>query len=279
MMFTVFGASGFIGSHLVSWLRRRGIECQTPRRADLSVYNHELGHVVYSIGLTADFRERLADTVRAHVCQLLEVQEKGRFESLLYLSSTRIYRGGNSGHEEATLQVNPQDSDDIYNLSKLMGEAICFGVNHPRVRVARLSNIYGGDWLSKNFLTSVIRAAVDDGQIVLATHPDSAKDYLSISDLVPLLVEIALRGQERLYNVASGVNVTARALTQKLESLTGCNLTVARGAPAVSFPLINIARIRREFAFSPAMVLDSLEGLIAEYRLLKTSHDQNRHQE
>src|SRR5688572_20741048 len=119
---TVLGASGFIGGHLVTKLRESGCDVFTPEReADLS--GKRLGHVVYCIGLTADFRSRPLDTVTAHVCRLVEVMRDCDFESLLYLSSTRLYKGDSKiAQEDDPFQVAPLDPDDLYNVSKLMGE-------------------------------------------------------------------------------------------------------------------------------------------------------------
>jgi nucleoside-diphosphate-sugar epimerase len=265
MKFTVFGSSGFIGRHLTKYLEDRGTECGKPQRDDASVFNSDLGHVVYCIGMTADFRQRPLETIDAHVARLLEVLTRGRFRSLLYLSSTRVYRGSMAGDEETNLKVNPRDGDDLYNLSKLTGEAACFATERPDVRVVRLSNVYGDDWSSENFLTSIIRDALEKKQVLLQTSLDSTKDYIHVSDIIPVLAEIACAGRDRLYNVASGVNVSSSALTQKLKKLTGCSVSVAPGARAITYPQINIARVRDEFGFRPSSMLDSLATLISNY--------------
>jgi nucleoside-diphosphate-sugar epimerase len=266
MRFTVLGANGFIGSHLADHLRRRGDECLTPARDEPLDPRADMGHTIFSIGLTADFRQRPMDTVRAHVCRLLEVLDGGRFQSLLYLSSTRVYGGGERGDEDAPLRVSPQDPSDLYNLSKLTGESLCFGASRPEVRVVRLSNVYGGEQQSPDFLGLLVRAAVDEGEIVLASAPESVKDYVAIGDVVALAVRIAEGGRRRLYNVASGVNVTHRAIIERLRQITGCRVRFTPGAPRQAFPPIGIDRIREEFGFEPAGVLGALEGLVGAYR-------------
>src|SRR5215472_2089070 len=67
--YTVLGASGFIGQHLVRYLRQNGETVWTPPRDAPEIYAQDLGRVVYCIGLTGDFIERPLDTVEAHVCQ------------------------------------------------------------------------------------------------------------------------------------------------------------------------------------------------------------------
>src|SRR5437868_14664917 len=89
-MITVLGASGFIGSHIVRELEQRGEKYYAPAKVE-TIWDKDLGNIIYCIGLTADFRTRPFDTVEAHVCKLNELLKRGRFDSLLYLSSTRVY--------------------------------------------------------------------------------------------------------------------------------------------------------------------------------------------
>ena len=79
--FTVLGSSGFVGAHLVRHLRSRGDEVLRPGRD--AVVNGDLGHVVYAIGLTADFRTQPYATIEAHVSRLARLLERARFESLM----------------------------------------------------------------------------------------------------------------------------------------------------------------------------------------------------
>src|SRR3954470_22708673 len=88
---TILGGSGFIGSALVERLAKIGLSCQAPDRGQ-KLTGKKLGDVIYCVGLTADFRSRPLETVDAHVCHLLHVLRDGDFESLVYLSSTRVYR-------------------------------------------------------------------------------------------------------------------------------------------------------------------------------------------
>ena len=136
--FTILGASGFIGSHLVKFLRTKGFELLALRREES--LRGDLGHVIYCIGLTADFRTRPLDAMEAHVSRLVEVLRQNNFISLLYLSSTRVYQRlplDSMADETAIIPVDTNDPSDIYNLSKLAGESICLANPNPKVRVAR----------------------------------------------------------------------------------------------------------------------------------------------
>ena len=263
-LITILGASGFVGSHLVAALSARNIDHLAIKRHD-EIPRRNLGDVLYCIGLTADFRAKPFETVEAHVCSLSEILQKHVFDSLTYLSSARVYANDTSATETDVLSVNPARADDLYNISKLMGESLTLNCG-KQTRVVRLSNIYGDDPDSENFLPAIIRDALTTGKVMLQSAAESAKDYISIDDVVKLLIEICTHGTERLYNVASGKNVTNAELAAGLRAETGCTIEFAPNAPCVTFPLINTERIRSEFGFSPRLLLDELHNLIASER-------------
>jgi nucleoside-diphosphate-sugar epimerase len=263
--FTVLGGSGFIGGHLVRHLERSGHRVATPPRGAMP--GTDPGHVIYCVGVTADFRTRPFETVAAHVTHLAEVLARARATSFLYLSSTRVYRTG--GGEDEPLTLRPADPDDLYNATKIAGEALCLAQPAATVRVARLSNVYGPGMGSDSFLAAVLCESLT-GRLRLATSLDSEKDYVAVEDVVRALERIALRGRHRLYNVAAGVNVSHRGVVERLVGLTGCKISVAHAAPRIAFPVIDTRRIAAEFdtvePWSPAGLLDRMPGLVADAR-------------
>jgi len=267
---TILGATGFIGSHLRAQLSADGHACYLPARDDPELFLRDLGHVFYCIGLTADFRQRPFDTVRAHASLLADVLERAHFDSLLYLSSTRVYQHGDEAKETSALMVNSNDPSDLYNLSKLMGESLCLSCGRDNVRVARLSNVYGRDFHSGNFLFALIREAVDSGSIVLRSAPDSAKDYIGVHDVARLLPQVALSGKHQVYNIASGRNVTNEALVARMVEITGSYVEIAAGAKIIRFPTIDTTRVREDFGFTASSVLADLPSLVQQYRDEKT---------
>ena len=260
--FTVYGSSGVIGSHVTDYLKKNGFSVNTPGRDEMFSFNTPLGHVLYCIGVTADFRTRPIDTVQAHVCVLSEILRRGDFTSLLYLSSTRIYSGADSGREDARFSLDPSDPSDLYNLSKLMGESLCLQCGRKGVKIARLSNVVGGrDEGEQNFIPTLMRDA-KKGQILLRSDPASAKDYIHIDDVAFLLKEIAGRGKRKIYNVAGGRQITHAEWLDQLVCLTGCTVEVEEGAPLVKFVPVDISRVKEEFGFRSQSVFTVLENRI-----------------
>lgn len=254
MSFTVLGASGVIGTALVQALMQQACPVRALGRDFEQALGQPWGHVIYAIGLTADFRSRPHETVEAHVGVLSRVLREARFDSLLYLSSTRVYQGATRTTEDVLLGASPSDPSDLYNLSKLLGESLCLTDRRPTVRVARLSNVVGGqDQASPNFIPSLMREAAG-GCIRLRSHPQSAKDYIAMDDVVRLLPRIARDGRHRLYNVASGQQTRHDEWVRRIQARHPCRVEWLEDAPDQSFPPIDVRRLQSEFGHAPSCV-------------------------
>jgi nucleoside-diphosphate-sugar epimerase len=259
MKFTVIGADGFIGSHVCNYLAAHSNwKCERiGRRSALPLGKH-CGHIFYCIGVSGDFLQRPLDTMAAHVGVLERVLRECGFDSLLYFSSTRIYRRSASTSETAEITVQSAELSDLYNISKLAGEALCFSDRRETVRIARLSNVFDDSFVSSSFVTELFQQAKNSGKIQLRSTPNSAKDYLLVKDMLPLLVKITLQGRERIYNVASGVNTTNQAITDVFSTVLKCAVDHTHNAPVVIHPCIDISRITNEFSFQPGDFLGNL---------------------
>ncbi len=264
--FTILGAGGFVGSHLVRHLRARGIGCSTPTRADeASLFERPLGDVIYCIGLTADYRDRPFDTVDAHVSLLNRILHQANFASLVYLSSTRLYDGnGPIAREEDDLTLNPLNPRHLYDLSKALGEAMCFRCSEQNVRVARLSCVYSEDLSADNFIHSVIKRALTEARITLETQLDIARDYVHMEDVCRSLIGIARHGRRPIYNVASGVNVSNRDLLPMVQVCTGCHIEVVEATERISevLPIIDITALRSDLTVTPRRIEETLATLV-----------------
>jgi len=262
---TILGSGGFIGSHLVEYFNKTGVEYYAPKLLNEKFFEESLGHVIYAIGVT-DFNHRPYDAVEAHVCLLKKILEKKRFDSFLYLSSARIYRGLSSTLEDEPIIVQPTNKDNLYNISKLMGESLCFSTNNENVRVVRPSNIVGVNLNSNLFLPSIIRDAIKNKKIKLNSTLNSERDYICIDDVVKILPRILLEGKYKLYNIAYGKNIKSEELINKLKKITNCDLELNPCTKEYSFPKISIQRIKNEFDFKPTSIIEKFEDIVNEYK-------------
>ncbi len=265
--YTVFGHSGFVGGELVKHLSGSGVQdIFLPARNTFPDPGENLGHVIYCIGLTADFRKYPLETVEAHVTKLMGILRPLNFESFVYLSSTRVYQkiGVDPVVETCDIVTNPEDFSDLYNISKIMGESVCLSYKNPKIKIARLSNVIGADFFSDNFLTQILKEAVEKKSVTLKSHPDSAKDYVSIEDVVRILPELHA-GKHPIYNVAGGENVSTGTLLAELRKSLSFETKGGVELPKFHFPCIDISRLRNEFGFQPASILQKLNQIVKSY--------------
>ena len=82
--------------------------------------------------------------------------------------------GRSCGQRGFTAQPIPT-SDTVYDLSKLLGEALCPSQPQATVRVARLSNIVGSGQSEHTFLGALLSEVRRDGHVVVREAPLSSK--------------------------------------------------------------------------------------------------------
>jgi nucleoside-diphosphate-sugar epimerase len=263
-MISVFGHRGFIGSHLLRRARDAGCNVRTFERGEIP--DGRLGHVLYAIGLTADFRQRPRETAEAHVCYLNRILAQCRFESFCYLSSTRVYarREGTSPVEEhEALYVRPADPSDLYNLSKLMGESLLQAGDREHLTIFRLSNVFGEGMGKDCFLGSLLAEAREHKTVLLRQAPQSGKDYVSVDDVAEILLASISKPVRGVYNLASGRTTTHQDIADVL-ARHGIDVRFEPGAPVVKYPPISIARLERDFHRPDGLVSSYLDDRLKD---------------
>lgn len=221
------------------------------------------GHVIDCIGLTGDFRSRPLETAEAHVGLVARCLAELRFQSFLLLSSTRVYSRANTTQEDTALPTLPSDPSDLYNVTKLAGEALCLTNQRPDIRVVRLSNVYGTDMPAGTFLGQVLREGQNSGEVVFRQSATSAKDYVSLSSVVRLLPAIATDGRDRLYNLAAGGNTSHATIADRLTELIGWRTRFGADAPTLWNRPINTARLTAEFGPTSSDLAADLPSMLA----------------
>ncbi|MFZ5718531.1 MAG: NAD-dependent epimerase/dehydratase family protein [Pseudomonadota bacterium] len=215
---TVVGSAGFVGSGLLARLRSEEWDVYAPAKGDPDLFKRDLGTVFYCAGLTADYDRRPFDTVEAHATLVSRIIEAGRFDKLVYCSSTRLYDGQQKAEvgEAEPLILDPADPRRVYDLSKALGENLTICRTGGRGAVARLSNVF--DWSddAPGFLSEWLIQARTGREIALQSSPHIARDYIHLDDVVDALV--ALADAKGIFNVASGELVTNREIAGVFEA-------------------------------------------------------------
>jgi nucleoside-diphosphate-sugar epimerase len=264
---TILGATGFVGRRLQAALTAQGWDIFAPAKGDTSLFGHDMGVVFYCAGLTADYDRRPFDTVEAHATLVSELIRAGRFERLIYLSSTRLYDGQAAAvlDETAPLIFDPADPRRVYDLSKALGENLTLTRTEGRGAVARLSNVF--DWAldAPGFLSEWLIEAARTRELQLDSSPHIARDYIHLDDVVAALIAMSEKPATGVVNVCGG-ELTANGEIANLFLQAGWHVTFSRDVSPAPPPRADNARLRA-LGVTPAPVKDVvrryLEGLKA----------------
>lgn len=266
--YTVIGGNGFIGSNIVTQLKAKSHDVTVPQRDASELFQDELGTVIYCAG-NGDCTNSYFSVLESNTVLLSNLLQSAHFEKLIYISSTRVYMNNDSSDESSDLVITTEDNRRLFNLTKLVAEEICLK-SERHVTIVRPSNVYGLALNSKLFLPSIIRHAINNGEINMFVAPDYAKDYVSVDDVASACIWLSEQHHtnKQIYNVAAGYNVTAKEIADVIQQETGCQVNWREGTfPREHFPVTSIDKISSiDSSFKPKNVLDDLKIMIASYK-------------
>lgn len=298
----VLGANGFIGSHLVEALVAAGHRVTAFGRFDAPVAFDALDvrilrgeflnradveaavegqQVVFHLVSTTTPATAESDPsfdVRTNVLQtiaLLEACVTARVEHVYFASTGgAIYgtqRHGSFNEDSLTSPVSP------YAIGKLTIENYLryFGRVHGLGSTTfRISNPYGPrqDGHGRQGLIGVVLQRIRDQKPVVRLGDGSmVRDYLYVSDLVEMIVDVVARPNHRhdLYNLASGVGHTVNEVLDSVRRVTREDflITTAPAPPTfISRVVLDTSRFDEEFGTRTLTDLDA--GIAAAWKAI-----------
>ncbi|MEY8214336.1 MAG: SDR family oxidoreductase [Colwellia sp.] len=263
--YTVIGGKGFIGSEISKKLIENGHSVFIPDRDDSRLFTKKLGIVIYCAG-AGDCKNSPIKVFKSNSLLLAEMLEKSDFNKMIYISSTRLYMGQEGTKESCDLSILEHDDRRLFNLTKLVSEELCLR-SSKNVVIVRPSNVYGLALSSPLFLPAITRNAINNKHVDMYVTSEYAKDYLSVLDLTDALYQLGLKNnlKYKIYNIASGINTTARDIAKVLQDETGCNINWVSGSADEYFPVNDICALKNEINFNPRNVLDDMKIMIKDF--------------
>lgn len=272
---TVIGASGYIGSHLVTRLRSRGLRLCCPTKGEEGrLAGVDLGDVYYCAGLTVDYAQDPVATAEAHLGLISRLLQPGRFKRVVYLSSTRLYDSlaGQRVEETTALRLEPLQPRHLYDLTKAAGESLCLALAGERTRILRLPCIWSQGAGAPGFLPDLLRriaggpTQANDPPIVTKAKPNQARHYLHLEDLLDAMEASVGKGIEPIVHLASDEKATSNAeLFTFLKQRFGVNVTFGKEdetQPVLLPPLLDLGRYRELLGQQPRPFLTRLDSLL-----------------
>ncbi|MCS6098301.1 NAD-dependent epimerase/dehydratase family protein [Shewanella baltica] len=271
-LYTVFGGRGFIGSEIVGQLEAQGHSTFVPVRDDCTVFERDLGIVIYCAG-NGDCKNSPFSVFEANVTLLANLLQKAHFDRLIYVSSTRLYMNGISSNEQANLTVCVNDNRRLFNLTKLVAEELCLNSGR-NVCIVRPSNVYGVALNSALFLPSIIRNAINNGKVDMFITKDYAKDYVSVLDVASVVISLVQSNNTagEIFNVAAGYNISAEKIADLLVEKTNCSIVWHDiNSQGELFPITDISKLVDFMPdFKPKDVLFDFANMIDMYKAALT---------
>jgi nucleoside-diphosphate-sugar epimerase len=193
--------------------------------------------------------------------------------TLIYLSSSEIYSGSeNIPHSELDIGVtSPNHPRAPYIEAKRTGEAICniyMRESNVKAKILRVSLVYGPGTKADDtrVLNELIRRASKYGSLELLDSGSSSRAYLYIRDAIEMMINIAFRGSDSLYNVGGIESVTILALGEKIANALSVpffrNKENSFELPTQGAPtrvMLDMSRYQREFGDQNLVLID--EGI------------------
>ena len=265
--YTIFG-KGFVGTNIVKFFKKKKYKVFIPKRGKYK-FNKNLHNIIYCIGNT----NWITDPRGCYIANLGIVPKiifNNKFSSFTLLSTTRIYLGNSpkKTNENDLICINPNTSNFLFNSLKLSAENLCLSLPNKRIKVARMSNLFGDNFTNQTYLLpTLVRNSINNNKINIIINKKSSKDFLYVNEAIDVLLKIIKNGKYRLYNIASGKNIELFRISQKIKEITKCKINYKNQHKLVKEPIIDIGRVKKEFNFKPKKdLIKFLSQLIINYK-------------
>jgi nucleoside-diphosphate-sugar epimerase len=246
--YTIFGSTGFLGINFKKYLKNKKYKVFCPLKKDYK-FKKNLGHVLYCAG-TSDSLSNPVKALKANLSYLSNILLNNNFESFTYFSSIRVYSSNKSTYENSKILCNMSEKGIYFKNLKLAAESLCLQFDNPKIRVIRLSNLYGEHFDKQIYLMpSIIRNIKNNKKIILSISPASKKNYLHIEDAIKVSLNISKKGKLRVYNVASKSMIQINEILKQIKKIKKFDIDILNYKRIINEPKININRIKNEFDF------------------------------
>jgi UDP-glucose 4-epimerase len=222
----VTGASGFIGSHLVSYLStKKNVEVVALSRKQTS-YSHLV--LDYADSPEGDVLIHLAEsnsnesflTNGKNSLNTIEVLSRKRYRRIIYISSAVLYGDGSS------IIHSPKDQiflNTSYAKEKFFSEKVV--LRNSNGTVLRLANVYGPNMSKKSVLSQILEQLPKKVDLEVR-DVNAIRDFIWIEDIVQGISVVALNNlnlekESQIYNLGTGVGTSIGNLARLTLDLSG----------------------------------------------------------
>lgn len=264
--YTIFG-QGFIGTNLAKLLNKKKYKFFIPKKGKYK-FKKDLQNIIYCIG-SDDWVKDPGGAFDANLGIIPKIILNNKFKSFTLISSTRIYSNhSKKTNEDSFLRINPNLRNFYYNSLKIAAENFCLSLPNKKIKVLRMSNLFGDNFTRQIYLLpTLIRESVNKKKINIFINKKSSKDFLHVNEALDLMLKIIKKSKYRLYNIASGKNISLDKIANEIKRVSSCAINYKNQKNLIIQPKIDISRIKNEFNFKPKKnLIKSINHLINNYK-------------
>ena len=251
----VIGGAGFIGSHLVKYLKESGKTVKVIDNFSTALYNdyNGLADEIYKADIidksdkvdamikeadeiyylaakcsTGDFILYPFDSFNITLTGLYKVlRDRKPSAKIIYFSTSEVY--DDDTLEDSALSVKI-DKRCGYDVGKLAGEALLYSYQQQErdlnYVVIRPFNVYGSRQINNEVIPKFLVQAINDEPITIYNKGTQSRTFTHIDDFMRALDLILTRGSERAYNICSHETFTINDLVLKIQHVIGKKLKI-----------------------------------------------------
>jgi len=248
---------------------------QRSRRLDYII--HAAGY-----GQPAKFMEHPLKTIfiNTRATEILLNLARVNHAKFIFISSADIYgdvpKNFKSVPETFGGNLNTLSPRAVYGESKRLGETISWAYHEKYgipIKIARCSHMYGPGISvhDKRVLGDFIRGALKENSIRLQDAGRAVKTFGYISDAIAMIMFIAIRGKDMVYNVGGISSISIKDLAKNIAGITRAKVVIPKKKSSLKYigsdprtVKLDFSKIKKEmrgFSFTP--LKDGLKRTIA----------------
>ena len=258
----VTGASGFVGSHLVTALKGYGKVVTLSRNKSLptcaQLKNFASGvELVFHLGGVnrGTDEEILTGNINGTLRLLEAIRKYGKPSAkILFASSTQVYRLKKSGDKIS--ESSPLQPESIYGISKKSAEDLIRISGLPHT-VLRLSNVYGPGCRPNynSVVATLCQRARKNMPLQINGKGTQGRDFIYIDDVIQAFLLAGFHGKSgkrKVYNVSSGRITSLKKIVNAIKQIDkGIKVEFnAEAEDKVSYCCDSV-RFKRDFGWKP----------------------------
>jgi dTDP-glucose 4,6-dehydratase len=197
----------------------------------LPIISQSIDYIVHGASITSsfDFVKRPVETITTTMIgtqNILELAQRNRVKSMLYLSSMEVYGITNTESSKVSERdygyIDVLNVRNCYPVSKQMAESLCIAYCNQysvHVSIARLAQTIGSgiDYNDTRVAAYFARSVIEKKDIILNTKGTTTRNIIYISDVLSAMLTLMVLGEKgNAYNVAQSNEILTIAETAEM---------------------------------------------------------------